>query len=231
MMSPPIDPARDALLDAILPHVPFDGWSPQAFRAALRDTGMDPAQARLVAPRGAVDLAVAYHERGDALMLAKLAEADLSGMRFRDRVAAALKFRIDAIGDKEALRRAATLFALPHMAPEGGRLVWRTADRIWEALGDTSRDGNWYSKRATLSGVWSAVVLYWLGDDSLDGQATDAFIDRRIDDVMAFEKVKARLRDNPLAKPFLAPLSKMMEGMRAPEKARDDLPGQWRRPE
>ena len=230
MMSPPIDPARDALLDAILPHVPFDGWSDQALAAAARDAGMDRAQARLICPRGAVDLAVAYHRRGDALMLAKLAAADLSALRFRDRVAAALRFRIEAIGDKEAVRRAATLFALPHMAPEGARLVWATSDLIWEALGDTSRDGNWYSKRATLAAVWSAVILYWLGDDSLDGQATEAFIDRRIDDVMTVEKVKARLRDNPLSKPFVAPLGRLMEAIRAP-LPRDDLPGQWRRPE
>ena len=83
-------------------------------------------------------------------------------------------FDIDDVSDHRS--------ELPHMAPEGARLIWGTADRIWTALGDTSDDVNWYTKRATLSGVYAAVVLYWLGDDSTDGQATRAFIDRRISD-------------------------------------------------
>ena len=88
------------------------------------------------------------------------------------------------IADREAVRRAAALFALPLYAADGARAVWHTADTIWTALGDTSDDINWYSKRATLSAVYGAVVLYWLGDDSQDHQASWEFLDRRIDDVM-----------------------------------------------
>ena len=194
MMTPPIDPKKAELLDAILPHVAFDGWAKTAFDAAVAAVDIDPAHARTLCPRGAVDLAVAYHQRGDDAMVAAIKAADLTDMRFRDKVAHALRLRIAAIDDKEAVRRGASLFALPHMAADGARLVWGTADRIWEALADTSRDVNWYTKRMTLSGVYSSVVLYWLGDDSLEAQATDAFIDRRIDDVMQFEKFKARVR-------------------------------------
>ena len=214
----------DTLLDAALPHVAFDGWSPQTFAAAAREAGMTIDQARALAPRGALDLAVAYHRRGDRLMVAHLAAADLSGMRFRDKVAAALRFRIEALGDREAVRRASTLFALPTHAAEGGKLVWETADHVWTALGDESRDGNWYSKRAILSGVWAATVLYWLGDDSPGHADTLAFIDRRIEDVMRFEKLKGQLRENPLTRPLMQAQDALFNRMRAPSRP-TDVPG------
>ncbi|PUB14826.1 COQ9 family protein [Yoonia sediminilitoris] len=232
MLNTPIDPAKMQLLDAILPHVAFDGWAPSAFNAAVAEVDIDPAHAKTLCPRGAVDLAVAYHQRGDAEMRAALATADMSDMRFRDKVAYAIRLRLAAIDDKEAVRRGTALFALPHMAPDGAKLIWGTADAIWDALGDTSQDGNWYSKRLILSGVYSATVLFWLGDDSFDQQATDAFIDRRIDDVMQFEKVKASVNKNPLLKPLTGPLGRLMGSIKAPSQTpRADLPGTWSEPQ
>ena len=219
------DPMLDALLDAAMMHVPFDGWSPTTFDAAVADVGMNPAHAKTLCPRGAADLAVAYHLRGDAAMVAALAVADLTDMRFRDRVAHAIRLRL-ADADKEIVRRGSSLFALPHMAADGAKLIWGTADAIWTALGDTSTDVNWYTKRATLSAVYGSVVLFWLGDD---GTGLDDFIDRRIDNVMQFEKVKAQVNDSEMLRPFTGPLGKIMGMIKAPKRIPDiDLPGIWR---
>ncbi|MBP0482231.1 COQ9 family protein [Sagittula salina] len=214
----------DRLLDAALAHVAFDGWSETTFRAAVTDAEVDPTVARALFPRGAVDLAAAYHRRGDAEMVTRLAAADLSEMRFRDRVAFAVRTRIEAADDREAVRRGTALFALPLYAGDGAKLIWGTSDAIWTALGDTSRDVNWYTKRMTLSAVYSSVVLYWLGDDSTGHDATWSFLDRRIEDVMRFEKFKAGVRQNRLLSTMLAGPMKVMERVRAPER-RDDLPG------
>jgi ubiquinone biosynthesis protein COQ9 len=216
-----------SMLEAILPHVAFDGWSEEAFSAAAKDLALPLEDARALCPRGAVDLAILFHTQGDAAMVEALNEADLSEMRFRDKVAYAVQLRLDAVDDKEAVRRGSALFALPHMAPEGTKLIWGTADAIWTALGDTSTDVNWYTKRATLSAVYGSVVLYWLGDDSLDGQATRTFIDRRIDNVMQLEKLKAAVSDNPLTKPFAAALGSLTSRIKAPGKPPSDLPGSW----
>ncbi|WP_299784703.1 COQ9 family protein [uncultured Marivita sp.] len=215
------------LLDAALLHVPFDGWSDAAFRAAIRDVDIAPAVARGLFPRGAIDLAVAFHRRGDDAMVAALEGRDLSDLKFRDRVALAVRLRIEAVEDKEAVRRGVTLFALPMHAAEGAKLIWGTADRIWTTLGDTSRDINWYTKRATLSGVYSSTVLYWLGDDSLDSQATWAFLDRRIDDVMQVEKVKAQVRKAPVLGKLVQNAESMLSRVKPPKARRDDLPGGW----
>ncbi|MQY42451.1 COQ9 family protein [Epibacterium sp. SM1969] len=215
---------RAALLDAAVMHVPFDGWSELTFQAAIRDAEIAPELARMVCPRGALDLALAYHAAGDQEMLRQMEAADLDSLRFRDRVAAAVRFRLEAVEDKELVRRGTTLFSLPHHAGDGAKAIWGTADAIWTALGDSSEDVNWYSKRATLSGVYSATVLFWLGDDSLEHQATWDFLERRIEDVMRFEKVKAEVQKNPLLKPFLAGPNWLASQIRKPG-ARDDLPG------
>jgi ubiquinone biosynthesis protein COQ9 len=173
-----------------------------------------------------VDLALAYHARGDARMLARLRREDLSHMPFRNRIAAAVRFRLEAVEEKDAVRRAATLFALPHLAADGARAVWGTADLIWTALGDRSDDVNWYTKRATLAGVYSATVLYWLGDGSPGHEDSWEFLGRRIDDVMRIEKVKGAVRGNPLLRTAFAVPLWVAGQIRAPMRPhQDDVPG------
>lgn len=230
MSDPHATDPKAQLLDAALPHVAFDGWSDATFRAAIRDSGLEPTVARALCPRGAVDLAIAFHLRGDELMLEALTREDLSELRFRDRIARAVRLRIEVIEDKEAVRRGTTLFALPHLAPDGAKLIWGTCDKIWEALGDTSEDINWYTKRATLSGVYSSTVLFWLGDDSLDNAATWAFLDRRIDNVMQIEKVKSRVKSSPTLSALFAGPAWLAGQIKAPSRLpRLDLPGSWNR--
>lgn len=224
-------PTVDALLDAALNHVAFEGWGTATFHAAAKELGISLAEAKALAPRGGLDLAMAYHRRGDRTMLDRLEHADLADMRFRDKVTTALRFRVEALDNPEAVRKATSLFALPTHAAEGARLLWETADHIWTALGDTSEDINWYTKRATLSAVWASTVLYWLGDDSLGKADTIAFIDRRIEDVMRIEKVKGQLRKNPLTKPLMSIQENLFGKVRMPDPSRfQDLPGRWQGP-
>lgn len=217
---------KGRLVESALPHVAFDGWGPETFDAAIRDSDVDPVVARAICPRGAVDLAVAFHQQGDALMKKALAEAELDEMRFRDRVSHAVKLRLQLVEDKEVVRRGSTLFALPQYVSTGSQLIWGTADAIWTALGDTSDDINWYSKRATLSAVYGATVLYWLGDESEGHEATWAFLDRRIENVMQFEKAKAAFNKSPFGKVLSGPLASLTK-VKAPGAAAD-MPGRWR---
>lgn len=219
-----MDAAKTRILDASLPHAAFDGWSETTLQAALADSGITPALGRALFPRGGVDLAIAYHRRGDLAMRDSLASTDLSALRFRDRIALAVKLRLQT-ADKELVRRGSALFSLPNHAPEGAKLIWGTADAIWTALGDTSDDLNWYTKRASLSAVYTATVLFWLGDHSEDNADAWAFLDRRIENVMQFEKAKAAIQNNPLAKALLGGPMKILERVRAPQHP-NDLPGQ-----
>ena len=222
---------KEKLLQAALMHVPFDGWSPATFDAAVADSGVERAVADSVCPRGAVDLAIAYHNQGDAEMVRRMQETDLGAMRYSERVAAAVRFRLEAVEDKELVRRGTTLFALPMYAGDGARAIWGAADAIWTALGDTSEDVNWYTKRATLSGVYSATVLYWLGDSSQDHADTWAFLDRRIENVMQIEKLKAQVNNNPVLGKLMAGPNWLLSRVKAPNPLpQSDFPGRWTRP-
>lgn len=219
--------ARDKLLDAALNHALFDGWSAAAIEAARADIRMSAEEVQALLPRGPVDLALAYHQRGDAQMIEALASEDLSAMRFRDRIAHAVRIRLE-VADKELVRRGFSLFALPQHSADGSRALWETADHIWNALGDTSRDINWYTKRASLSAVYSTTALFWLGDESPGSEATWAFLDRRIENVMQFEQVKARVKKNPLFEAFMKGPGRVFDHVQAPGTPREGYPGHWK---
>lgn len=217
----PLREARAQVIEAALPHVVFDGWSQKTLEAAIAESGADPALAHLAFPRGGVDLALEFHRMTDERLVDELtADPALAQMKIREKIAYAVRRRLELVAERrEAVRREVTLLALPVYALEGARAVWGTADRIWTAIGDTSSDYNWYTKRAILSSVYSATVLYWLGDDTPGHSATWSFLDRRIDDVMRFEKAKSLFTENPLAK----------AAMWGPSKLFDTLTGSIRR--
>lgn len=188
----PLADLRPRLVAAMLPHVPFDGWSAAARDLAADDAGVDRDIAALALP-DAVAMIDAYILSADAAMTDAMANAH--NMKVRERITFAIWSRISAAAqDREAIRRALAILALPQNAGIAARTLWRTADAMWRAAGDTATDFNHYSKRAILSGVYSATLLYWLEDDSEDFAATRAFLDRRIADVMRIEKAKAGVR-------------------------------------
>ncbi|MFD1797689.1 COQ9 family protein [Paracoccus aurantiacus] len=204
---------RDRLAEAALTHVPFDGMNAAALRAGARDIGLASDVADAFFPNGGADLAAWVHRQGDARLAAWMAH-ETDG-KIRDRIAAALAKRLE-FADAELVRAASSVLALPQNQPLAARLLWETADRIWSGIGDMSQDVNWYSKRATLSAVYAATVLYWLGDTSEAHTDTRDFIDRRIEDVMRFEKFKAKARTFP----GVAMLGDLTTGwIRAPKSA------------
>ncbi len=212
-----LEETRERLLDAVLPHVTFDGWSGAALDAAVDDIDVEPGLARLAFPRGGIDMVAAFHRRADRRLAEELARSDLGTMRMRERIAHCVRRRIELVADhREAVRRGAALLALPIHAAEGARLVWETADTIWDACGDTATDYNWYTKRMTLGGIYSATMLYWLGDASPNFANSWAFLDRRIEEVMNFEKTKAQIEDNPFLRAALWGPRQVLNLIRAP---------------
>lgn len=185
----PLAELRTPLIAAMLAHVPFDGWNAKARDAAARDIGVDPDIAGLALPDVPAMLD-AFTARTDAIMAEAMASSH--NMKIRDRIRLALSSRL-AANDREATRRALALLAQPQHAALSARLLWRAADAIWRAAGDTATDFNHYSKRTIVSGIYAATLLHWMGDDSEGHADTLAFIDRRIAGVMQFEKAKAQL--------------------------------------
>lgn len=195
MPDTPSERFRTRILDVFPAHAARLGWTAAAFDAAVAEAGLTEGEAKLACPKGVFDLFDAFAARADAAMLERLEDLDLAAMKVRQRVRAAVQVRLEAQAPyKEAARAMTRALANPLRAPEAARLLWRTADHIWRALGDTSTDGNFYSKRTILSGVLASTYTRWFSDDDPQHEATWAFLDARIENVMQFEKFKAQLK-------------------------------------
>jgi ubiquinone biosynthesis protein COQ9 len=176
---------RARILAATVNHVPFDGWTWRAVARGTKDAGYAEAEAHLAFPDGIRDVAAAYSAELNRRMEAVLAATDLGALKVRERVALAVRSRLEsAAGEKETVRRLAAFLALPENLGLGPKLLWATVDAIWRAVGDRSADFNFYTKRGLLAGVVGSTTLYWLSDRSEDHADTWAFLDRRIDAVI-----------------------------------------------
>jgi ubiquinone biosynthesis protein COQ9 len=199
------DRRRDALIEAILPDVPFDGWSNATIATAGQRIGIDDAEIAALLPDGSRDAVAAFSRWADRKMLAALDEVPLEAMKVRERVATAVRARLTALEPhREAVRRALALLALPQNVPLGARLLYDTVDAIWYAAGDTATDFNFYTKRGLLAGVLASTTLYWLDDRSAGAEATHGFLERRLGDVMQIPRLSAKLREaaDKLPNPF-----------------------------
>ena len=189
-----LDELRLALAPEIAAAAIFDGWSDSALLHAAEMAGADTDIARLAFPGGAMEMIEAWIDTIDAAMARDLPRERLEGMKIRERIRALVEYRLDAVeGLEEALRRALAVMAQPQNASRALRIGWRSADTMWRLAGDTATDYNHYTKRAILASIYAATLAVFVDDESEGKEATRAFLNRRIDGVMRFEKLKARL--------------------------------------
>lgn len=195
-MTDPTVSTRDALLGATLSHVPFDGWMPTALRAGARDAGLAPDAVADAFPRGVADAIRHFSRMADRHMTQELEKATLADLRIHERVALAVETRLAFLDPhREAVHRGLTWLAMPQNAMLGARLLYRTVDDIWYAVGDRSADFSFYTKRGLLAGVVGSTTLYWLEDRSEDGAETTAFLHRRLADVMKIHGARKRIEE------------------------------------
>lgn len=188
-----LDELRAALAPAVAANAAFDGWTVTALDVAADAMGVDKDVARLAFPDGAVGMIDAWFASIDAGMLARLTPEKLTAMKIRQRIASLVETRLELLApDRESLRRALAILAMPQNVAGAIRLGWRSADVMWRAAGDIATDYNHYTKRGILSGVYAATVTVFLDDESDDFAETRAFLSRRIDGIMRFEKAKAQ---------------------------------------
>jgi ubiquinone biosynthesis protein COQ9 len=174
----------------------FDGWSGAALAAACADEGLDATLPDRLFPGGAVDAVAHFVDLADRMMVLDVAETDMEALRVPQRITAIITARLTRWEPhREAIRRAMTVLALPSHVALAARLAWNTADAIWRAAGDASHDFSWYTRRASLTAVYGATLLYWL-DDGTEGAAdTQAFLQRRLGDVGTLTRTRRRVEE------------------------------------
>ncbi|QUL36735.1 COQ9 family protein [Erythrobacter sp. JK5] len=204
-----LDELRIALAPDIAASAIFDGWTETALLAAAEMAGADPDIAKLAFPEKplngrAMDMIDAWVISVDQAMEREWPADRLAALKIRERIRTLVAFRLEAVMDiDEAVRRALAVMAMPHNAPRALQIGWRSADLMWRLAGDTATDYNHYTKRAILSGIYSATLAVFVNDDSESKAKTFEFLDRRIDGVMRFEKAKAKLLNSDRELPSL----------------------------
>lgn len=196
------DLTLDELRLVLAPHVAtaaiFDGWSSRAVAEAASASGIDPDVAAYAFKGGAMEMIAAWIADVDDRMTEAFPPERLNAHKVRDRIRELVLFRLDAVtGSEEAVRRALSIMAMPQNAAGALRLGWNSADRMWRLAGDVSTDHNHYTKRAILAGVYAATLAVFVDDQSEGKLETRAFLDRRIDGIMRFERTKSRLLRPP----------------------------------
>jgi ubiquinone biosynthesis protein COQ9 len=196
MESPsPLEQLRRRLALAVGENAVFDGWTRAAVDSAAGQLGVDPVQARLAMPKSQAAMIDVYIQEVDRALEAYFTPERLAKLKIREKIRALVWRRLEIMGPaREAVRRALAILAMPQNLPLALRISWRTADVMWRIAGDSSTDFNHYTKRMTLGAVYGSTLLVWLDDESDGWAETAAFLDRRIDDVMRFEKFKAEWR-------------------------------------
>jgi ubiquinone biosynthesis protein COQ9 len=191
----PLEQLRRRLALALGENAVFDGWSRKAVDSAAQQLGIDPVQARLAFPKRQPEMIDCYIQEVDRALEAWFTPERLAGMKIRQKIRALVWRRLEIMGPaREAVRRGLAILAMPQNVPLALRIAWRSADLMWRIAGDTSTDFNHYTKRMTLGAVYGSTLIAWLDDQSESWSETAAFLDRRIDDVMKFEKWKAEWR-------------------------------------
>jgi ubiquinone biosynthesis protein COQ9 len=184
---------RARLLEAVLVHVAFDGWGEAALTAAAKNLGIPMARALNAFPGGAAEMVAFHSESADRAMIDALLREPLSELPIREKVARAIRLRLAAnLPHREAIRSAATFLMMPLNGPLAARLLYKTVDAIWYAIGDRSTDFSFYTKRGLLAAVYSSTLFYWLNDKSEGATATWSFLDRRIAEVMQIPAIMSR---------------------------------------
>jgi ubiquinone biosynthesis protein COQ9 len=213
---PTLDEIRLALAPAVGRNAAFDGWSQAAVDVAADEFGIDRDVAGLAFKGGSLALIDAWIDSVDLELADRLPPEKLNAMKIRDRITALLATRLEIMApNRESLRRAMAIMASPQNLARAAKIGWRSADRMWRLAGDTASDFNHYTKRMTLSAVYGSVLTIFINDDSENFADTRAFLDRRIDNVMQFEKVKAQARAR---KEYVPSFSRFIGRLRYPAK-------------
>ena len=213
---PAIDEIRVALAPVIGRHAGFDGWSEAAVRAAADEMGVDGDVAMLAFKGKGIDMIDAWVEGVDLELARRLPAEKLNAMKIRDRITALLATRLEIMApDRESLRRALAIMAMPQNLARAAKMGWRSADRMWRLAGDNATDLNHYTKRMTLSAVYGSTLSVFVNDDSENFADTRAFLDRRIDNVMQIEKVKYQAKQR---KDYTPSLSRFIGRLRYPAR-------------
>ncbi len=191
---------QDKILETALEDISFDGWNWSVIENAAVNAGYEKNMAEAVFPEKIWDCLSHFADWADRGMLVALDNPEFDALRIRGKIELAVKKRLDFLSaHKEAVKLSSSYWAHPFRKFQAMKIIWRTADVIWEKAGDTAKDYNHYTKRGLLSGVIISTTLVWLSDESENHADSYAFLHRRIENVLQFGKVVSKIKPSKVS--------------------------------
>jgi len=175
---------EQAWVEAAVRRAGQEGWTSATLRHALEDCGEGGELVPSAFPRGVTGAIASWLALVDSQMDTAAADEDLTALRTPERIRRVVEIRLRLLEpDREALRAAMGQLLLPWNAPVGLRCLARTASALWHAAGDNSADFSWYTRRATLAGVYAATLAFWMRPNAPEMDEVLSFLDRRLQDL------------------------------------------------
>ena len=190
---------RFNLIKAMLPHVPFDGWSWEAMEQGAIDIGFEkkktpPLRIKIFKDlfiKGSIDFIDVFSEMIDLEVKENYFLIDPKPKRIPEKIKKIIMLRLNLCQKyKEAIRSSISLTALPINAKTSINILYRTCNSIWRISGDKSTDFSFYTRRISLATVYTSTLLFWLNDKSIDNVETEFFLDRRLRDISKISSFK-----------------------------------------
>lgn len=181
---PPYRAVERTILSNALAYVPIHGFTQEALTLGAKDAGYLEVSTNLF-PKGKFEL-VMYHLVTQRLGLKDRIQFPDEKMGIGTKVRSLVLERLRANVDTGILPRwqeALALMSLVENIPPSLRELRDLSDEIWFLAGDTSVDTSWYTKRASLAGIYAATEVYQTTDLSTDFKDTEEFLDRRLEEL------------------------------------------------
>lgn len=191
----------EQIVDNLIKVIPFEGVSDDTLLKVCSDLQLTASFCKF--QNGIYSALEHISDNFNKMMIKKLSSVNLNALKVRERIKLSIKICLENYTELQNYRefiKNIISFSLqnPWFAT---KMLYDRVDNIWRGICDTSTDFNYYTKRLTLGSIYFSTILYFTDDYSQGFIDTLSFLDRRINNIIAFHKFKKKIK-LPVLKPF-----------------------------
>lgn len=189
---------KKLVLDKFIDNVSFDGWSQKNLDNSIQALDLQENYRILLFPDGIVGLTDYFVAENNKAFNNSINAEEIQKLRFTDKVIYLIHARINhyhkVLGGAEGFKNFISYCSSHNILNSIGNIL-KSADEIWYRVGDKSTDFSYYTKRASLSFIYTTAALYSIDDNSLNLEETNNFIKARVAELLKFNKLKQKVKE------------------------------------
>jgi ubiquinone biosynthesis protein COQ9 len=190
---------KQKIISKFIELLQFEGWSNNTLEKAAKECGFDSGYLSIIYPGGISEFTNEFiTECNDAALKVAL-DDNFAKLRTTQKVEEIIYRRIgtyhNVLGSIDNVRKFVGYCGNPVNVPGSLRNIYSFSSDVWYLLGDKSTDFNYYTKRISLSAIYTKCMLYSLSDKSDNLTQTKKYIQKSIDGLMKINKLKQKVND------------------------------------